>query len=139
MIKLNYLTSTLIGLFTGSLILFIGRLVSYPITFLILAILIAPLTAAFLYNPSNKKKSEHRTLKCTASSIILCFIFSILLAAYYIPRFNNLLGTADISASMAVIIIVAFTVIGGFLIGSIGGSIGTTLRNIVSVITFEKK
>ncbi|WP_304124840.1 DUF5518 domain-containing protein [Methanosphaera cuniculi] len=139
MIKLDYLTSILIGLFIGSFILFIARLLSYPISGIILAIIIAPLVAAFLYNPSNKKKANHRSLRCTASSIILCFIFSLILATYYIPQFNSLLGSADISASMAILIIIAFTIIGGFLIGSIGGSIGATLRNIVSVITFERK
>ena len=52
-LKNDYLTSTIIGLLIGSLVLFLGRLLSFPISGILLAIIISALSASFLYNPSN--------------------------------------------------------------------------------------
>lgn len=138
-IYLDYLTSIIIGLFIGSFILFIGRIMGYPLSAVILAIIMAPLVAAFLYNPSDKKNVKHRALRCTTSSMILCFIFSIFLVSYYIPKFSSLLMmTNDVSFAMSIIIVLLFTIIGGVVLGSLGGSIGRTIRDVVSVVLYEK-
>ena len=86
-LNFDYLTSTIIGLFIGSLVLFLGRLLSFPISGILLAIIISALSASFLYNPSNKRNPNHRTLRGTMSSFLLCLIFSIFLTGYYIPKF----------------------------------------------------
>ncbi|MDD6286588.1 DUF5518 domain-containing protein [uncultured Methanosphaera sp.] len=137
--NMDYETSIIIGLFLGSVILFMGRILSYPITGTLLAIICSALFASFLYNPSNKKNPKHRALRGATSSFLLCFIFSIILTIYYVPRFSSVLGTADLSISLSIGIILLFTIIGGIVIGSLGGSIGSTFRDLVSVITFERK
>lgn len=137
--NLDYLTSISIGLFIGSLLLFLGRLLQYPITGIILGVVCSSLIASFLYNPSNKRNPKHRTLRGTTASFLFCLIFSILLTAYYIPRFSTLLGTADISLGVSLLIILLFTVIGGIIIGTIGGSIGSTFRDLFAVVTNENR
>ena len=133
-LNFDYLTSTIIGLFIGSLVLFLGRLLSFPISGILLAIIISALSASFLYNPSNK-----RNLRGTMSSFLLCLIFSIFLTGYYIPKFSSILGTADISLGLSLVIVLLITVIGGIILGSFGGSIGSTFRDLVSVIYTEKR
>ena len=120
-LNFDYLTSTIIGLFIGSLVLFLGRLLSFPISGILLAIIISALSASFLYNPSNKRNPNHRTLRGT------------------IPKFSSILGTADISLGLSLVIVLLITVIGGIILGSFGGSIGSTFRDIVSVIYTEKR
>ena len=73
------------------------------------------------------------------SSFLLCLIFSIFLTGYYIPKFSSILGTADISLGLSLVIVLLITVIGGIIIGSFGGSIGSTFRDLVSVIYTEKR
>lgn len=136
--NLDYLTSVSVGLFIGSLILFIGRLFNFPITGVILAIIFSALITSFLYNPSSKKEPKHRSLRGSMASFLLCLIFSIILTIYYIPHFSNVLSTADLSISVSIMIILFITVIGGFVIGTLGGSIGSTFRDLVTVVTSEK-
>ena len=138
-LNFDYLTSTIIGLFIGSLVLFLGRLLSFPISGILLAIIISALSASFLYNPSNKRNPNHRTLRGTMSSFLLCLIFSIFLTGYYIPKFSSILGTADISLGLSLVIVLLITVIGGIILGSFGGSIVSTFRDLVSVIYTEKR
>ena len=138
-LNFDYLTSTIIGLFIGSLVLFLGRLLSFPISGILLAIIISALSASFLYNPSTQINPNHRTLSGTMSSFLLCLIFSIFLTGYYIPKFSSILGTADISLGLSLVIVLLITVIGGIILGSFGGSIGSTFRDLVSVIYTEKR
>lgn len=135
----DYLTSITVGLFIGSLILFMGRILSFPISGLILGIICSSFVASFLYNPSNKRNPKHRSLRGAMSSFLLCLIFSILLTAYYIPKFSSILGTADMSLGISLLIILAFTIVGGLIMGSFGGSIGSTFRDLIAVITSEKR
>ncbi len=137
--QIDYLTSIAIGIFIGSLILFIGRLFNFPITGIILAILISSLIAAFIYNPSNKKETKHRSLRGTGASFILGLLFSTVLIAYYVPKVNNLIGNTDLTLGIAILVIVLITVLGGIVLGSIGGSIGSTFRDMASVISIEKE
>lgn len=39
---------------------------------------------------------------------------------------------------MSIIIVLLFTIIGGVVLGSLGGSIGRTIRDVVSVVLYEK-
>ncbi|WP_455645521.1 DUF5518 domain-containing protein [Methanosphaera sp.] len=138
-LDMDYKTSVIMGIFCGSLILFIGRLINLPITGVLLGIIFSALIASFLYNPSSKKEAKHRALRGASASMILCIVFSIFLTIYYIPRFSSVLNTADLSVSLSIGIILLFTIIGGLLIGSISGSIGSTFRDMFSVINTEKK
>jgi uncharacterized protein involved in cysteine biosynthesis len=56
---------------------------------------------------------------------------------YYIPRFNAVL-TGDMASGLSILLLVAIILIGGLILGSIGGSIGATFRDILSVINKEK-
>ncbi|MBE6494280.1 MAG: hypothetical protein E7Z84_06705 [Methanosphaera stadtmanae] len=136
---MDYKTSISIGLFVSALILFIGRLTNFPISGLILGVVLSSLIAAFIYNPSNKKEVKHRSLRGVGASFFFCLIFSVVLTMYYIPNFSSLLKTADLSLGVSLLIIFLFTLIGGIVFGSLGGSIGSTLRDICSVVTTERK
>ncbi len=136
---MDYKISIGIGLFVSALILFIGRLINFPISGLILGVVLSSLIAAFIYNPSNKKEVKHRSLRGVGASFFFCLIFSIVLTMYYIPHFSSLLNTADLSLGVSILIIILFTVICGIVFGSLGGSIGATLRDICSVITSKRK
>ena len=43
------------------------------------------------------------------------------------------------SLGISLIIILAFTIVGGLIMGSFGGSIGSTFRDLIAVITSEKR
>ncbi len=137
--EFDYLTSVCTGIFIGSLLIFLGRILSYPITGLVLGIIFSAFVASFLYNPSNKKHPTHRALRGSTASIILCFIFGIFFTSYYIPRFSSILTTTDVSASVSVLVILALVFFGGLIIGSISGSIGSTIRDLVSVATSRRE
>ncbi|MBE6488213.1 MAG: hypothetical protein E7Z86_05825 [Methanosphaera stadtmanae] len=136
-LEFDYFTSISCGLFISSLILVICRLISYPITGVILALVLSSLLAAFLYHPSKKKTVNHKTIRATGASILFSLIFGIIFIIYYIPRFSSLLSTGDLSLSISILIVLAIVVIGGIIIGSIGGSIGSTFRDIFSLIKKE--
>lgn len=137
-LEFDYLTSISIGLFVASLILFICRFIGYPITGTIIALLFSSLIAAFIYNPSKKRSVNHKTLRAIAASILFSIIFGIMLLFYYIPRFNSILTTGDMATSLSILLLIAIVLFGGLVIGSIGGSIGSTFRDIFSVINKEK-
>lgn len=135
----NYILSVSIGLFVGSLVLLISRLIGFPITGIILAVVLTSFIAAFLYHPSTKKDPKHRSLRGTSASVLFCLIFSIAFTFYYIPRLGSLYGRTDLSMGVALLLILLFTVIGGIILGTIGGSIGSTFRDLFSVFVSEKK
>ena len=54
-------------------------------------------------------------------------------------KIYSILGTADISLGLSLVIVLLITVIGGIILGSFGGSIGFTFRDLVSVIYTEKR
>lgn len=137
-LEFDYLTSISIGLFMASLILFVCRLISYPITGTIIAVLLSSLIAAFIYNPSKKRSVNHKTLRATAASILFSIFFGVMFLYYYIPRFNSILTTGDMASSFSVLLLTVIVLFGGLILGSIGGSIGTTFRDILSVINKEK-
>lgn len=137
-LEFDYLTSISLGLFIGSLVLFICRLISYPITGTLIAVLLSSMIAAFLYNPSKKRAINNRTLRALAASILFSLFYGIIFLIYYIPRFKSLLTTADMASGVSLIILVLIVLVGGLFLGSIGGSIGSTIRNIFSVINKEK-
>lgn len=137
--NINYITSVSIGLFVGSIILLISRIIGYPITGIILAVVLSSFTAAFAYNPSGKKDPKHRSLRGTSASVLFCLIFSVILVFYYIPRLGSLVGSKDITSGVALLLVLIFTVLGGIILGTIGGSIGSTFRDLFSVVKSEKK
>ena len=137
-LEFDYLTSISMGLFIGSLILLICRLINYPITGVIIAVLFSSLIAAFIYNPSKKRVVNHKTLRATAASILFSVFFGIMFIIYYIPRFSSTLPSADAASSISILLLVAIVLFGGLILGSIGGSIGSTFRDIFSVINKEK-
>lgn len=136
-LEFDYLTSISIGLFIASLILFICRFIGYPITGTIIALLFSSLIAAFIYNPSKKRSVNHKTLRAIAASILFSIFFGIMFLFYYIPKFNSILTTGDMATSLSILLMVAIILFGGLMLGSIGGSIGSTFRDIFSVINKE--
>lgn len=136
--EFDYATSICIGLFSGSLILFLGRLLSYPVTGVILAIVASSFIATFIYNPSNKSEPKHRTLRGSLASITLSFIFAVMFTAYYIPKFSSLISSQDFSLGISIILILLFTVVGGLILGSVSGSIASTIRSFISVVSSKK-
>ena len=96
-LEFDYLTSISIGLFAASLILFICRFISYPITGTILAVLFSSLIAAFIYNPSKKRSANRKTLRATAASILFSIIFGVMFLIYYIedPLKNEMYITTE--------------------------------------------
>lgn len=54
------------------------------------------------------------------------------------PKLGNLFGTMDISISAAIGIILIITVLCGLILGTIGGSIGSTFRDLITVVSSEK-
>jgi hypothetical protein len=136
---INYIASVVVGLFVGSLILFISRLLGIPITGIIISIVLSAFITTFLYDPYSKKKVHHLTLRGTATSVIFSLIFGIMLTIYYVPRLGSLFGTADISISVSILIILLIRVLCGLILGSIGGSIGSTFRNLYTVFVLERK
>ncbi|MDO5852325.1 MAG: DUF5518 domain-containing protein [Methanobacteriaceae archaeon] len=132
--EFNYLSSISIGIFVSSIILFMSRIVGMPITGIITSILLAPLIAAFIYNPSLKEEVKHRSMRGIGSSFIFSTLLGIIFVVYYIPKVNNLLGSTDLSLTFAILLIALIATIGGILLGAIGGSIGATLRDIVTLL-----
>lgn len=134
----DYITSVVIGVFVGSLTLFVSRLLEIPITGVILAILLSSFVTAFVYNPS-KKVNKHSTIRGTSASLIFSLIFAVMLIVYYMPHLGGVFQTADISITVSILIILAIAVIGGLVLGSISGSIGSTFRDLCTIILSEKK
>ncbi len=135
----SYIASVVTGIFVGSLTLFVGRLIGIPITGVILAIVLSSFIAAFVYNPSSKSKNNHTTIRGASASLIFSLIFSIMLILYYMPRLGSLFGTADISISVSILLILLISFLGGLVIGSISGSIGSTFRDLITVFLSERK
>jgi hypothetical protein len=135
----NYLASVFVGIFIGSLTLFVSRLIGIPITGVILAIVLSSFVTAFIYNPSSKSKNTHTTIRGTSASLIFSLIFAVMLILYYMPHLGSLFGTADISISVSILIILFIAVIAGLILGSISGTIGSTFRDLITVISSEKK
>lgn len=134
----NYITSMILGIFIGSLILVISRIMGLPLSGAILSIVLSAFITSFLYNPSNKKQASHTTMRGTAASVIFSLIFSIMLVMYYMPKLGNLFGTADISITVAILLVLIITIILGLILGTIGGSIGSTFRDLCTIIKLEK-
>lgn len=134
----SYMASVVIGIFVGSLVLLISRLIGIPITGVILAVVLSSFITAFLYDPSSKNKNNHTTIRGASASLLFSLIFAVMLILYYMPRLGNLFGTADISISVSILIILVIAVIGGLVLGSISGSIGSTLRDLKTVLSSEK-
>lgn len=137
-LNFNYITSMVLGIFIGSIILLLSRIMGLPISGAILAIVLSAFVTSFLYNPSKRKNPTHTTLRGTGASMIFSLIFSIMLIIYYMPRLGSLIGTADMSISVSIGIILLITVIIGLVLGTIGGSIGSTFRDLCTVISSEK-
>ncbi|MBE6486951.1 MAG: hypothetical protein E7Z85_08945 [Methanosphaera stadtmanae] len=135
----SYLISVVMGIFVGSVTLFVSRLIGIPITGVILAIVLSSFITAFVYNPSSKSKNTHTTIRGTSSSLIFSLIFAVMLILYYIPRLGSLFGTADISISVSIFIILFIAVIAGLVLGSISGTIGSTFRDLITIVSSEKK
>ena len=135
----SYLAAVVLGIFIGSLTLFVSRLIGIPITGVILAIVLSSFVTAFVYNPSSKSKNNHTTIRGTSASLIFSLIFAVMLILYYMPRLGSLFGTADISISVSILIILFIAVIAGLVLGSISGSIASTFRDLITVISSEKK
>lgn len=135
--NMNYISSVALGIFVGSVVLFVSRLMGIPITGVVLAIVLSSFVAAFVYNPSAKKKSNHSTLRGVSASVILSIMFSIMLSLYYIPRLGNIFNTADTSIAVSVGIVLAITLFGGLVLGTISGTIGSTFRDLFSVVKSE--
>ncbi|MEE3324084.1 MAG: hypothetical protein VZR33_02025 [Methanosphaera sp.] len=133
----SYMASVVIGIFVGSLVLLISRLIGIPITGVILAVVLSSFITAFLYDPSSKK-NNHTTIRGASASLLFSLIFAVMLILYYMPRLGNLFGTADVSISVSILIILVIAVIGGLVLGSISGSIGSTLRDLKTVLSSEK-
>ena len=135
----GYLASVVMGIFVGSLTLFVSRLIGIPITGVILAIVLSSFVTAFIYNPSSKSKNVHTTIRGTSASLIFSLICAVMLILYYMPRLGSLFGTADISISVSILLILFIAVIAGLVLGSISGSIGSTFRDLITVLSSEKK
>lgn len=136
--NMNYLSSVVMGIFVGSVILFASRIFSMPITGIILAIVFSSFVTAFVYNPTSKKNNTHTTLRGTSASIIFSIIFSLMLTFYYLPKLGTYFATTDLALTASIAIILLITVIGGLIIGTIGGSIGSTFRDLYTVYLSEK-
>ena len=136
--NMNYISSVVLGIFIGSVILFASRLLGLPITGVILAIVFSSFVAAFVYNPNAKKKSNHSTLRGVSASVIFSIIFSVMLSMYYIPRLGSIFNTADTSIAVSVGIVLSITLLGGLVLGTISGTIGSTFRDLFSVFKSEK-
>lgn len=134
----DYITSVVIGIFVGSLTLLLSRIIGIPITGVILAIILSSFITTFIYNPSDKKQYKHSTIRGTSASLIFSLIFAIMLIVYYMPRLGGIFPTADISISVSILIILIIAIIGGLMLGSISGSIGSTFRDLCTVILSEK-
>ncbi|MBO7719524.1 MAG: hypothetical protein J6S29_05160, partial [Methanosphaera sp.] len=80
---------------------------------------------------------NHKTLRAIAASILFSIFFGIMFLFYYIPKFNSILTTGDMATSLSILLMVAIILFGGLMLGSIGGSIGSTFRDIFSVINKE--
>ena len=129
-LEVDYLTSISIGLFVASLILLVCRFIGYPITGTIVAVLFSSMIAAFI-------SVNHKTLRAIAASILFTIFFGIMFLFYYIPKFNSIITTGDMATSLSILLMVAIILFGGLILGSIGGSIGSTFRDIFSVIKKE--
>ena len=136
--KFTYLSSVVIGLFDGSLVLLICRLIGLPITGVLLSVFLSAFVTTFVYNPSEKKKNNNATIRGVSASVLFSIIFGIMLAIYYVPKLGSVLTTSDISISASIGIILLITVIGGLIIGTIGGSIGSTKRDLFTISPLDK-
>lgn len=134
----DYITSVVIGVFVGSVTLFVSRLIEMPITGIVLAILLTSFVTAFVYNPS-KKQYKHSTIRGTSASLIFTLIFAIMLIVYYMPRLGNLFPSVDLSVTASILLILAIALLGGLVLGSISGTIGSTFRDLCTLIFLEKK
>ena len=132
--EFDYLSSISIGVFVSSILLFISRLIGIPITGIVISILLAPLIASFVYNPSIKEEVKHRGVRGIGASFIYSILLGVILVVYYLPKVNTLIGSTDLSLTFAILLIAIITVIGGVFLGAIGGSIGSTLRDIITIL-----
>jgi len=135
--NLDYLTSMSIGLFMASIVLILGRLTGYPITGTILAVTLAAFITSLLYNPGQHRRPKHSAIKGTSASLILSLIFGVFMTLYYIPRFSRVLSS-DMSTGVSILVILAICLIGGIIIGTISGNIGSTFRDVYSLIPRKK-
>ena len=67
------------------------------------------------------------------SSFLLCLIFSIFLTGYYIPKFSSILGTADISLGLSLVIVLLIGIVMSLEM------VNCAIEATVDLVTEEKK
>jgi biotin transporter BioY len=135
---MNYRLSLISGVLAGSIILLLARFMNFPITGFIISFLVAGFVTTFLYTPQEKSNHIRKGTSGAAAGLIIAIIISIIFVIYYLPRISTLpLENPDIQLAVAVIIVVLITYLGGIVLGNVGGTFGSILRDNLDF--FRKK
>ncbi|AEG17800.1 DUF5518 domain-containing protein [Methanobacterium paludis] len=134
----NFKISLIAGVCVGSILLMIFRLLSMPITGLILSFVVAGFVTSFLFLPEDKSDSKRKGSAGAAAAVIIGILVSAVFILYYMFYLKaNLIPSAssDINSAIYIIAMLIITYLGGFILGNIGGAIGAIVGDTIDKIS----
>jgi hypothetical protein len=135
---MDYRISLLSGVLAGSIVLLIARLIGFPLSGFIISFLVAGFVTTFIYTPQDQSNYIRKGTSGAAAGLIIAIIISIIFVIYYLPQISSLpLENPDVQLSVAVILVVVITYLGGIVLGNVGGTFGSILRD--NLENFRKK
>lgn len=140
----NFKISLVLGVAAGSILLLIFRLLSMPITGLILAFTVAGFVTSFMFLPEAKngdKTFKRKANAGAASSVIIGLMISVVFYLYYILYLKARIvpsASPDINMAVYVGVMLIITVLGGFVLGNLGGAIGAILGDAVDALSKKR-
>lgn len=121
-------TSLLVGICSGSILLMIFRFMGMPISGLIISFLFSGFLAALIY-PRDNGEFKGKGGLGAMTGVFLGLLLSLVFIVYVIYQQNFIFTTSlDISLAIYSLIIITITFVCGYVMGFIGGSLGSLFR-----------
>ncbi len=136
----NFKISLTAGVCVGSIWLMIFRLLSMPITGLILSFVVAGFVTSFLFLPEDKSNIKREGSAGAAAAVIIGLLVSAVFILYYMFYLKTSIlpsASSDINSALYIIVMLIITYLGGFVLGNLGGVIGAIVGDTIDKI-FKK-
>ena len=134
----NFKISLIAGVCVGSILLMIFRLLSMPITGLILSFVAAGFVTSFLFLPEDKSDIKRKGGAGASAAVIIGLLVSAVFILYYMVYLKTSIlpsASSDINSAVYIIAMLLITYLGGFILGNLGGAIGAIVGDIVDKIS----